>query len=144
MVKPKLSMTMPATEAEIVAATPRAIAPMLMPMKLRELRNPAAVLERPNSSWRAGTTRGSITRSTEVIRIAPVVTRSIHQDTGCPRGTYLRDGAPEPMLPATEAPLPSLSPELRPQLNSEPIPGQTGPLSPQPRARSMTLESGRV
>ena len=80
-------------------SAPSRIAPMEMPIKLSELRSPAVVLEMPNSSIIAGSTRGSITRSIEVTRIASVVIRSIHQDMECPFGNpLLRLAEPPAML----------------------------------------------
>ncbi len=61
--------------------TPRMRPPVIVPAKLRPTRTPPAVSLRLNSLRMPGKTVGKIARSMEVMRMAPVVTTSIHHES---------------------------------------------------------------
>ena len=67
-------------------SVPRTIAPMVVPTKLKETKNPPSVALRLNSLIIPGSTVGRIIRSMELTTIARVVITSIIQETGCARG----------------------------------------------------------
>jgi len=67
---------------------PKSSAPTIRPAKNTELISPAWLEFSPNSCWIAGRTAGRIPPSTAVIRMAPVVTASVTQDSGCARGIH--------------------------------------------------------
>src|SRR5215212_9157588 len=61
--------------------TPRTMPPAIVPAKLRPTRTPPVVGLRLNSLRMPGKTVGRSTRSIEVMRMAPVVTASIHHES---------------------------------------------------------------